>query len=311
MTSFKRIAALVRLNRYGHRLSPGALAYGESSAPTANVYRWAAAGADPNVRQLGALVSRVGPGTGGDAAFSALDPQLERPYVNELTFGFEVAPERSHDRPDDGDRPARGPARRRGQYRRSDIRLMCRSPCWMPGVDHAGGQNRYRVQPAGCRLRRGSLSADEPGRASRHVCRRRHHPANDDGPIVPDRRRHGGASGRDVGEPRLPGIRERSRAHRRGVHGSERGDQRARAPVHRARLHDQDGRRVSFLGRSPARHLGSLSGRPALRASGHRAGAQSGGGSDSGVRERQDAVYLHDDHRCATAESVHGWTAAA
>jgi hypothetical protein len=92
LTSFNRIAALVRFNRYGHRLSPGALAYGESSAPTANVYRWAAAGADPDVLQPGALVSRVGPGSGGDAAFSALDPQLGRPYVNELTFGFESRP---------------------------------------------------------------------------------------------------------------------------------------------------------------------------------------------------------------------------
>jgi hypothetical protein len=89
MISFRRIATLVRFNRYGHRIPPGALAYGETSAPTANVYRWLPAGADPNVQQLGALVSRAGPGTGGNAAFSALDPQLERPYVNELTFGFE------------------------------------------------------------------------------------------------------------------------------------------------------------------------------------------------------------------------------
>ena len=93
MLDFKRIATLVRFNRYGYRLSPGALAYGESSAPSADVYRWAASGTDPDVRQLGALVSRVGPGTGGDAAFSALDPQLERPYVNELTFGFESRPD--------------------------------------------------------------------------------------------------------------------------------------------------------------------------------------------------------------------------
>ena len=92
MIRFKRIATLVRFNRYGHRLAPGAMTYGETSAPTANVYRWAATGADPNVQQLGALVSRAGPGTGGDAAFSALDPQLERPYVNELTFGFESRP---------------------------------------------------------------------------------------------------------------------------------------------------------------------------------------------------------------------------
>ncbi len=188
MLDFKRIATLVRFNRYGHRLSPGALAYGESSAPTANVYRWAATGADPNVQQLGALVSRVGPGTGGDAAFSALDPQLERPYVNELTFGFES-------RPDD----------------RTIVRMIAivRHEGQLVGVvntgvptssyaavhaDRPGGRSRRRpdggrVQPAACRVRRGSLSADEPGRASRHVCRRRHHHAKDGRPVVDDRRR--------------------------------------------------------------------------------------------------------------------------
>jgi len=89
ITDFKRIAALVRFSRYGYRLPLDALAYGDSSSPTANVYRWAAIGADPDVEQFGALVSRVGPGIVGDPTFSAIDPQLERPYVNELTLGFE------------------------------------------------------------------------------------------------------------------------------------------------------------------------------------------------------------------------------
>ncbi len=92
LTDFKRIAALVRFNRYGYRLPLGDLAYGDSLAPTANVYQWAATGADPGVQQLGALISRVGPGTGGDPAFSSIDPQLARPYINELTLGFESRP---------------------------------------------------------------------------------------------------------------------------------------------------------------------------------------------------------------------------
>jgi hypothetical protein len=89
LTDFKRIAALARFSRYGHRLPLGDLAYGDSLAPTGNVYRWTATGADPGVQQLGALISHVGPGTGGDPGFSAIDPRLERPYVNELTLGFE------------------------------------------------------------------------------------------------------------------------------------------------------------------------------------------------------------------------------
>jgi len=92
LTNFKRIAAVVRFNRYGHRLPLGNLAYGDSLAPTANVYQWTATGADPGVQQIGALISRVGPGRGGDPGFSSIDPRLERPYVNELTMGFESRP---------------------------------------------------------------------------------------------------------------------------------------------------------------------------------------------------------------------------
>jgi hypothetical protein len=92
LTESRRVAAFVRFNRYGHRLPLDALLYGDSQSPTGNVYRWAAAGSDPNVQRLGPLVSRVGPGTAANPAFSAVDPQLERPYVNELTFGFESNP---------------------------------------------------------------------------------------------------------------------------------------------------------------------------------------------------------------------------
>ena len=92
LTDFKRIAALVRFNRYGHRLPLGDLAYGDSLAPTANVYQWTPTSADPGVQQIGALISRVGPGTGGDPGFSLIDPQLERPYINEITLGFESRP---------------------------------------------------------------------------------------------------------------------------------------------------------------------------------------------------------------------------
>ena len=92
LTDFKRIAAVVRFNRYGHRLPLGDLAYGDWLAPTANVFQWTATGADPEVQQLGALISRVGPGAGGDPGFTSIDPQLERPYTNELTLGFESRP---------------------------------------------------------------------------------------------------------------------------------------------------------------------------------------------------------------------------
>jgi hypothetical protein len=62
--------------------------------PVGNIYRWTATGSDPGVNTVGSqVITRVGPGTGGDPSFSAIDPQLARPYVNELTFGFESRPD--------------------------------------------------------------------------------------------------------------------------------------------------------------------------------------------------------------------------
>jgi hypothetical protein len=59
------------------------LAAGDPSAPTANVFRWTAQG-------IGPLVARVGPGTGGDPAFSAVDPSLARPTTDEVVAGVDV-----------------------------------------------------------------------------------------------------------------------------------------------------------------------------------------------------------------------------
>ena len=59
------------------------LAVGDPSAPTANVFRWTAQGAGP-------LVARVGPGTGGDPTFSAIDPSLARPTTDEVVAGIDV-----------------------------------------------------------------------------------------------------------------------------------------------------------------------------------------------------------------------------
>jgi hypothetical protein len=92
LTDAGGIAALVRFNRYGYRLPLDVLAYGDSAAATANVYQWTPAGADPDVQQLGALISRVGPGTGSDPTFNSIDPELTRPYINEMTLGFELRP---------------------------------------------------------------------------------------------------------------------------------------------------------------------------------------------------------------------------
>jgi len=65
------------------RLTFDTLAVGDPSAPTANVSRWTALG-------IGPLVQRVGPGTGGDPTFSAIDPSLSRPTTDEVIAGIDV-----------------------------------------------------------------------------------------------------------------------------------------------------------------------------------------------------------------------------
>src|SRR5262249_32611699 len=61
------------------------LAIGDPAAPVADIARWNGATAGP-------LIARVGPGTGGDAAFTQIDPQLERPITDEVIFGVETRP---------------------------------------------------------------------------------------------------------------------------------------------------------------------------------------------------------------------------
>jgi hypothetical protein len=149
VTDYKRIAALVRFNRYGHRLPLRDLAYGEATSPAADVYRWAATGADPTVSQLGALIARVGPGTGADPLFSVVDPGLERPYVNELTFGLESRP---------SDRTLfrlMGIIRHEGQLMGvvdTGVPIASYAPVILidPGVDHGAGQTlvAYNRKPA-------------------------------------------------------------------------------------------------------------------------------------------------------------------
>jgi hypothetical protein len=69
--------------RTAHALNLNWLAYGDPAAPLATV----AAAARPAV-----VVSRVGPGTGGNPAFSRIDGNLQRPYSDEFVAGLESRP---------------------------------------------------------------------------------------------------------------------------------------------------------------------------------------------------------------------------
>ena len=61
------------------------LAVGDPAASTGTVSAWTAQGVGP-------LVARVGPGTGGNAAFSAIDSAIDRPTTDEVTVGAEYRP---------------------------------------------------------------------------------------------------------------------------------------------------------------------------------------------------------------------------
>jgi len=66
--------------RSANALTQNWLAFGDPAAPVATV----AAAAAPGV-----IVSRVGPGTGGNPAFSGIDDALKRPYTDEFVIGYE------------------------------------------------------------------------------------------------------------------------------------------------------------------------------------------------------------------------------
>ena len=93
MLNFWELGAFGSYGRYGHRLPLNDLAYGDPSAPTASIYRWNATAAGvPQQSAIGPLVQRLGPGTGGAAGFSSIDPGLKRPSMDEAVLGFDARP---------------------------------------------------------------------------------------------------------------------------------------------------------------------------------------------------------------------------
>jgi hypothetical protein len=86
------LAGFGQYGRYGHRLPLSDLAYGDPTAPTANVYRWNASNPAATPVAQGPVIQRLGPGSGGNPMFSSIDPALKRPYMDEAMLGFEARP---------------------------------------------------------------------------------------------------------------------------------------------------------------------------------------------------------------------------
>lgn len=80
-------------SRTTDRLALDYLAVGDPAAPTADVYRWQSTpGGAPSLTAHGPLVARVGPGTGGNPVFSALDSNLKPPTADEFAVAVEMYP---------------------------------------------------------------------------------------------------------------------------------------------------------------------------------------------------------------------------
>jgi hypothetical protein len=77
----RRLAIVGGYTRSAHTMNLNWLSYGDPAAHVARV----AADARPAV-----LVARVGPGTGGNPAFSQIDEDLRRPYTDEFVVGLDA-----------------------------------------------------------------------------------------------------------------------------------------------------------------------------------------------------------------------------
>ena len=71
--------------RSAYQMPLDVLAIGDPAAPTADVARW-------NGTTIGPAIARIGPGSGGDAAFSSIDPTLDRPVTDELVLAVRAKP---------------------------------------------------------------------------------------------------------------------------------------------------------------------------------------------------------------------------
>jgi hypothetical protein len=83
-----RLTFFAGLARYPHQLPLSYLAFGDPTAAQGLVYRWDSQDTDRvfQTAEIGPLVARVGPG----GSTASIDPDLKRPYTDEVVFGWEA-----------------------------------------------------------------------------------------------------------------------------------------------------------------------------------------------------------------------------
>ena len=77
------VAAFAGYRRTAYQMPLNVLAIGDPSAPFADI---------STANPIALPIARVGPGTGGDAAFTQIDARLERPVTDELVLGLRARP---------------------------------------------------------------------------------------------------------------------------------------------------------------------------------------------------------------------------
>jgi hypothetical protein len=87
------IAAFVNYTRTAHRLPLTNLAWGDRTAPSGTVYRWntTSPARSPQISEIGMPIQQIGPGP-GTLGLTSIDPELKRPRMDEMVFGFEARP---------------------------------------------------------------------------------------------------------------------------------------------------------------------------------------------------------------------------
>lgn len=88
VTDLAQLSMVAGYRRAANQLNLDTLAWGDPGAPTIGAYRWNGT-FGPSGATLGTFTDRLGPGAGGNPAFSQIDPDLKRPYTDEFVFGFE------------------------------------------------------------------------------------------------------------------------------------------------------------------------------------------------------------------------------
>jgi hypothetical protein len=86
LTRTASLSLFAGAGRSADHLTLNLLAVGDPAAPTALVSGFSASGG------LTPVVARVGPGTGGDPAFASIDPDLARPFTDEIVVGVSSEP---------------------------------------------------------------------------------------------------------------------------------------------------------------------------------------------------------------------------